>query len=254
MVRTWAGAARIPLAQSLDELVKLEEAWPADPALNRPLRMRALELAGDSSFDSVLEIVRRHPSLQPALVPVILGAGAEPLVRAVLASDSDETRLTAARYLATLGQTSPDTVAEEYVSALRFSTATRRLPWSGGALYVPGIAWRPETARPVLRELIAWMIWCDLRDRHDAIAQIQNALSSVGLAATAGYSPPGFGAVVEWLRGWSNIAGKDDLRALLKAQQAHDRLPYRACSMKTHDRPCRRGPKTAGLRRADAFR
>ncbi len=75
-------------------------------------------------------------------------------------------------------------------------------PWDGGALFLPSIAWKRETARGVVGELIRWNVW-SVDHKPEELQKLRNALVNVGLVRTAEISIS-----------WGNL---DDARPLLRA-------------------------------------
>ncbi len=229
LVRTWAAAARINRAADADELFALAGLQSSYPALERPLKLRFSELLNrGQGMDAgqLLELSRRMPQLQPVISGPLLAGGAAPLVEVMARGKNDDLRRQAAAYLGSLAQSrGAGAVAEAVADAYAFDPDAREVPWSGGALFVPGIQWPKKPATRMVRDLIAWHVWCDVRGKTDNQKQIHNNIRSLSLAGVVGYRSPGWSDIdtEAWLRVWSNFEGKAAVRKLLRAQGAEKR-------------------------------
>lgn len=240
LVRTWAAAARVKMADSTEELLELANLTAQLPALNRPIGKKVLarlaEKGKSTSAADLLEMTLVVPQLQQALAPVILSRGAEPLVTTMVTAENQNVRRQAAAYVATLANQQDNGVAEAIVKAYRFDPQANSVPWAGGPLFVPGINWSQdkEQARKLVGHLVAWHLWCEenLRNapqqRSALQTQIHNNLRSLQLAQAAGYQSPGFGEVGtdQWLLVWGRAVGKDQLEKLLRQQGVADQPRY----------------------------
>ena len=235
LVRTWAAAARIGRATTTDEILESAKLQGSLPALERPLQMQFEELVhagrAASSVEELLRLAARLPKLKPVVVQTILAKGARPLVKVMTRAQDDTLRREAAGYLGALAQSKgPDTVAKAVVAAYAFRPDARAVPWSGGALYVPGIAWPKREATKLVESLIAWHVYCDVRGQVDLQRQIHNNIRSLSLAGVVGYQSPGWSeaSTVQWLQIWSRHAGKSRVRTLLRRQKQAANPKYKA--------------------------
>ncbi len=192
LVRTWAAAARVNRAPDLPAYLDLADAYMGRyPALARPFELRAAALLQGADLDELLALVARQPNLAPAAAPLILAAPAERLVRLMQTHPDDPVRRQAAAYLASKAQRSDSEhreVSRAVRDALAYTRRAERLPWEGGALYVPGIGWQRAEAVDLVRLLILWNLHCDRIGAADAQRQVQNNLRSVQLLRAAGFS------------------------------------------------------------------
>ena len=94
------------------------------------------------------------------------------------------------------------------------------MPWSGGALFLPGIQWQKRAGTDLVGELIAWHLWCDVRGRGNEQRQIHNNIRSLSLARAVGYQTPGWNDVgtIRWLQIWRHFAGRSAVSAMLREQ------------------------------------
>ena len=181
LVRTWAAAGRVQLAEDLDELKALAPLMARFPGLDRPVKLRLASV--DLDAETALALVAYGP-MKDTVGQLLLEMGPRPLVHEMIYGPEKQRRL-AAGYVANLGQTDSDAVTRELVRALRFDGAGYE-PWSGGSLYIPQLSYSRSGARQVIHELAAWRRHL----AHDASVtrQIDANLRSVGLLRAAGYS------------------------------------------------------------------
>ena len=111
LVRTWAAAARVNLAQSADELLAMARSLANRfPAINRPLGKRLAKIFAAGSGDAkkraeqMLAAVSRMWQLRKVLTPAILAVGPKALLEVMVTGADNNIRRQAAAYLATLGQ------------------------------------------------------------------------------------------------------------------------------------------------------
>jgi hypothetical protein len=97
---------------------------------------------------------------------------------------------------------------------LHFDPFAESLPWLGGPLFVLQLA----------GDLVAWHLWCDLRELGAEKAQIHSNLRSLSLARAAGYSSPGWNdaSTADWLLTWGRAMGRAELERLLALQGVDD--------------------------------
>ena len=234
LLRSWAAAGQIEMARSVEELVALAPAAASYPSVLRPLRLRLEMLLSRSqvSVEQLLELAIRQRQLQSVVAPRVLAAGAKPLVRAMTTSGDDNVRRQAAAFLATLASQDDQAakVGRTVAKACAFSPQAQAVPWAGGALFVPSIAWRREEARQLVGHLIAWHLWCERNGKKNLQRQIHNNIRSLALARAAGYASPGWNdvGVDRWLQIWGKTVGRTELEGLLRAQGVHNDKRYRA--------------------------
>lgn len=223
LVRTWAAAARVSTTKSAAALVEKAQLIPTFPALGRPIGMRLVEKLGEDNDvppEKLLQTTIQVPVLQQALAPAILAIGPAPLADVMTTSKDQNVRRQAAAYLGTLSQQGDSSVPGHVIHAYVFDPKTDEVPWNGGPLFLPGIAWPKAEAQQLVSQLIAWHLWCDRNGKKAEQKQIHNNLRSLSLARAAGYESPGFREVdaVTWLKTWGQAVGKDQVRAILAAQ------------------------------------
>lgn len=223
LVRTWAAAARVRLARTADELLVLARSVPELPAIGRPIGKRLLALLAQdrpASAETLIDLSLKVPTLQGALAAPILAAGPERLVAAMRTAEDANVRRQAAAYLATLAGDRVAEVAAAVVEAYRFDVEATAVPWKGGPLFVPGIAWPQADARKLAGNLLRWLLLCDRRELTAEQRQIHNNLRSLQLARAAGYQSPGWREVgiEDWLGVWGKAFGRAEVLALLKEQ------------------------------------
>ena len=224
LVRTWATAGRIALAEPGGELVSLSEKALTNPALQRPLAARWLTVLAEDGADTVEDVLRAASTswpLQQTVLPLVLQRGAEPLLEAMVTSEDQEVRRLAAGSLAALAQQGDPEVAHLVLDAYAFQPRAEDVPWSGGPLFVPGLAWGGPEAKELVRELLAWLIWCDRRGRDGDARAIHNNLYGIGLANAAGYALPSGGGVDldAWILSIGRALGREEIRRLLEEQR-----------------------------------
>ena len=239
LVRTWAAAGRVKIAQSTDELLVLAKAIPQFPAIGRPIGLRLVEKlkekGDDTTAEDILNVTVTVPQLQQSLAPAVMAQGADSLVNAMASAKNQNVRRQAAAYLGTLAQKGDKKVAGKVVEKYAFDAKAKDVPWKGGPLFVPGLQWDKENARALVGDLVAWHLWAERNKANNGNAmnalqtQIHNNLRSIQLARVAGYQSPGFQNVStdRWLQTWGGTIGKDGLEKLLKAQGVDQEPRYK---------------------------
>ena len=188
LVQTWAAAARIGRAETLDELLSLAPLVVRFPALSRPLTMTLSTVEGGlDDVGSALSVMVSDPSLQAPLAPLVLEQTPDALVAVMTTHEDMAVRRAAAGFLATMSRVDV-TVLDATVRAYRFQPDAEAVPWAGGPLYIPSAQWGSDTARELIEDLISWHLFCAVNDLPAEQQQINNNLRSVGFVATAGYS------------------------------------------------------------------
>lgn len=225
LVRTWAAAARIEAATQAHTLVELSALATEFPAVKRPLEKRFSTLASTGSLSAaeLISVVARMPQLQGVLLEPILALGVDRLVKVMVRARDDPQRRLAAAFLATAGaRGKADEVAVAVVKAYRYDVRSPETPWTGGALFVPSIQWKPGPARELTDSLMAWYVFAAKQNDSGTRLQIHNNLRGVGLAAAAGYRSPGWNdpGVERWLKVWVQARGAGAVRDMLKKQGA----------------------------------
>lgn len=190
LVRTWAAAGAIARANTLSEL-STSGKWGALryqlPALDRPLTLRSEALLAGASLEDLLR-ASIDPSLAQMVSPLVIArAKPDELVSMIYTSKDDTLRRQAAAFAAAVAQSAPQKMMTQVIEQLRFSK-TGRVPWEGGALYVPALAWQGGDATALTEQLMRWWLYL-LEVKKDAAAAQQafNNLYSYTLLTNAGY-------------------------------------------------------------------
>jgi len=230
LVRTWAAAARIQLARNGDELVGLSRWTNELPATGRPMAERFVQILSEgepASLESLLAMSLTVPqSVQAALRAPIMNAGPEPLVDIMVNSGDMNVRRQATAYLATLGGQDNEAVASAVIDAYWFDPDADVVPWQGGPLYIPGMAWSRPDARILVDNLIRWLLFCEINALGEQ-QQIVNNLRSIGLAQAAGYQFTGSNDAADWFRTYGRAAGKWELEKIFREQGVAGQTRYR---------------------------
>jgi hypothetical protein len=233
LVRTWAAAGRVNMAESSEQLLELAKLIPQFPALGRPVGLRLVaklsEKGDKASAEDLLNVTITVPQLRQSLAPAILAMGTDSLVKAMSKAKNQNVRRQAAGYLGTLAAQGEDAVPTAVVKVYAFDAKAKAVPWNGGPLFVPGIKWGRKDARALVGNLIAWHLWCEEHKQQALQLQIHNNLRSLQLAAAAGYKSPGFRqvGVDQWLLVWGGTAGKEAIQKMLAAQKLEDKPRYK---------------------------
>ncbi|MBL4849717.1 MAG: hypothetical protein JKY65_29665 [Planctomycetes bacterium] len=221
LVQTWAAAGRIRLATSTSELQRLSSIAAQHPAVARPIALRLIEASGDDpdALGTILELASRHPVLHPALKKAITARGSKGLIKVLVTHSNQSTRRIAASYLGLLASRGDKTVASGVIAAYGFDRKAASVPWKGGPLFLPGIAWSKDDARALVAELVRWVVWSEVHNRADLLRQLHNNLRSIGLANVAGYRPNWSNQSAKgWLTSWKAVVGQAGIDAILKEQ------------------------------------
>lgn len=232
LLRSWAAAARIQCAQTIEDVVALQTNLRSMPELNRPiqLRLEALLKTSDASLSTLLELAASNGQFRTSLAPGIIERGPGPLIEVMVTHKQDNIRQQAAAYLGTIAQSGEASkVAVGVIEALAPNSQAATVVWDGGALFIPGISWDRGEARLLAGNLLEWMIWCTARNQRDCTKQIHNNLRSVGLARAAGYSGPGWqeAGIDQWLRIWAKVVGKQGVEAMIERQGVANETAFR---------------------------
>ena len=233
LVRTWAAAGRVNMAETSEQLLELAKLIPQFPALGRPVGLRLVakltEKGDEANAEDLLNVTITVPQLRQSLAPAILAVGADSLVKAMATAKNQNVRRQAAGYLGTLAAQGEDAVPSAVVKVYAFDAKAKAVPWNGGPLFVPGIKWGRDDARALVGNLIAWYLWSEEHNQKALQLQIHNNLRSLQLAAAAGYKSPGFRQVGtdQWLLVWGRTAGKPAIQKMLAAQKLEDKPRYK---------------------------
>jgi len=221
LVKNWAAAGRIKIAQSADQLIRILPLQDTFPALRRPIEMALARHVRDIPLPQLLELANKNPNLQQTLAQSILASGPKALAAVMLHGKDAQSRQTAAGYLGTLANQGDATVVKTVLEAYRFDPEAQAVPWQGGPLYVPALAWNKETAHKLVDELIRWDVWCDHHDRAQEVVQVENNLRSLQLWNALGTNPNGIWSLrgaAAWLGAWKGVAGQEAVDAILRQQ------------------------------------
>ncbi len=189
LVRTWAAAARIQRATSIEELQELSSLTNQFPATGRTMTLQTTALLGDASVRDLIALARSNPAMQQSVAGAVVAKGPGPLIEVMFTDADTETRRLAASYLGGLATSDP-TAIDAIVDAYAYVPGLSGVPWAGGALYVPSIGWQAEAAKAMVGHLIAWHVHCDRKGLSSEKQQIYNNLRSVGLHRPAGFPWP----------------------------------------------------------------
>jgi hypothetical protein len=225
LVRTWAAAARIRRAKTLDDVLGFAPLLSTFPALERPISLQVearSEELGDIA--GALRLIEASPQLGQVLNDAILGAGAEPLVEAMLTGPTQEVRRLAAGYLATLGQRDAST-ADAVARGLAFRIGAEQVPWAGGPLYVPSMGWSEKSARAAVGGLVSWFVFTSEEGMQTERQQVFNNLQSINLIRPAGLSRASNDAR-QLLLDWGGVVGREGIEKILAEQGLTDDPDY----------------------------
>ena len=118
-------------------------------------------------------------------------------------------------------------VENALIASLRFRRG-KSVPWKG-ALFLPRLQWKRAEARRLSDNLIRWMLWADIHNRHDIHQQIHNNLRGGGFARIVGFRSPGWrrASVVDWLVIWGKATSVRNIRSILRQQRVRWKTPYK---------------------------
>jgi len=275
LVRTWAAATEISFLTKADELLRMARLIYQMRPIQRPIAKRILQnTQGKLTSKKLLKIANSIPALRKALAPmiirnfqkenksglaglfqlashhywlrqplgkIVMGYDPKALVKVMVKGQTNTVRWHAASYVGAHGRTDPIGVSNAVIAIYRFSPKAKQVPWKGGALYVPGIQWPRKKARTLVRNLIAWYVWCDHRQKSNQQRQIHNNLRSLGLAQMAGYRSPGWrqSSAESWLRALFQFGGYNSVYTLLKRQNLHNSSKYKPLLTSLRQQPKR---------------
>lgn len=225
LVQTWAAAARVQRADTLDEVIALAPLAQRFSALKRPVKMKIEALpAGSFSVMNAMDLIQADPSLQNMLVPMISERPGPEVVAAMLQHPSTQGRQLAAGLLASMSQ-NDTSIRSDILDGFAYYPEASQAPWSGGALYIPSAAWNRSEAAELVGSLVSWHLFCERTGAKAEQQNIDNNLRSVGLLGQAGFSGGLYGTTDALLEAWGNNQGS---RALLSILRDHglDRDPH----------------------------
>jgi hypothetical protein len=146
----------------------------------------------------------------------------------MLRGASDDARRLAAGFLGGLAADDP-CVAEGIAAALVFDPCAARVPWHGGALFLPAL--ECPASRRARWPATSCAGCCGPSDPvTPPRAQLHNNLRSLELARAAGYHSPGWreASTDAWLTIRGYAVGKEALAELLAEQGVAEQERYRA--------------------------
>jgi hypothetical protein len=222
LVRTWAYAASLQRADTLDEALALAKLQGQYTGSDRAVQLAMARHLADADAEQLLSMLVSVPSLNGAVAPMLMEASIPELGRVMLTHTEDPVRRQAASWLAAQAAQKGrgDAVAKITISQLHHNPSVNRVPWKGGALYIPGIQWDKNNAKDLVRTLIQWKLYCERTGKDGEKNQVWNNLRSVQLLQAAGFKNrwPNDAQVLEE---WANIGGKSDV-AKLRGEQGWD--------------------------------
>ena len=223
LVRTWAVAARIQRARSIEKLAELAPLTNQYPALKRPIQTKLNELPQGSPSE-LLTLAVEVPALQASLTPIIAQANPKTLAQAMLTHENTQSRRLAAGLLGGMAQDRDD--VGEILTVYKFDPSAKTVPWTGGALFVPALRWNREEARMLMGSLIEWHLFCDRFGLQAEQNQIYNNIRSVGLWRQAGLREFPAQDTVGLLKQWRTVVGLNGMTTLLHTQGVRYEAPY----------------------------
>jgi len=225
LIGTWAAAALIGKAGSLDAVLAYAPLVGSYPALKRPLGQKVEAYQGElTDVAGALTAMQSDSNLQAVLAPAVLARGAEPLLAVMLTHEQDATRRLAAGLLGTLAN-DDDSVIPSLAAAYDFDPKAETVPWKGGALYVPSLSWDRKEAKQIMAGMVAWHLFCDRKGLEAEKNQIYNNVRSVNLHRPAKFEWPQNDTL--WLLGeYSRTTSIDTATELLRAQKVSHEQKY----------------------------
>lgn len=221
LVRTWAAAGRVKMVKTMAGLVEKASLIQQFPSLGRPIGKRILEKVAeneDITAEKLISVSNKIFQLRNALLPAITGMGAEKLTETMTTSSDNNIRRTAASYLATMANQGDEQVKGEIIKVYNFPKDVKEIPWKGGALFIPGLAWDKSGGIELAGNLVAWHVYCDQNGLGQEKNQIHNNLRSIALQNVCGYNRPNYRGddTKAWLKNWAKVVKKEGIEKLLK--------------------------------------
>ncbi len=252
LVRTWAAAARIRMTSSPDELKEFFSLINRSSELIRPLKKQIARFdAADMTVDLVKKLIkkavrrgRRFPggrrrgvrrgassSSGNDFASMIMKIGPEPLVEVMTSADQNWVRRMAASYLGGIAQKSSGkrkNVVQVLEDKLAYKQGMDEVPWKGGALFLPGINWKKEDARRIVKQLMTWYLWCNDRGKKAARNQINRNFRNRQFSRAAGVNLPGnSNSAVALIRAWGEATDRGEVQDILQTLNYEDKGKYR---------------------------
>lgn len=243
LVRTWAKAGRLKQARTFSDLLALAPDLEAAPALEAAFTARALVLVDQGAHPEALQLLtlgRERPALQRALFPVVARLGVAPLLDVAFTHEDAALRQLAASHLTSLARRDRhDDVLRALLTRLRFSPAARTVPWDGGPLTLPSLSLDERSGRELLGLLLRWYLFAELRDDVTRGRPLHDVMRGVSLAAFPGTAVPGWYArsSATWLALYKDLAGDDEVSALLDEQGVRDDERFRTLLSPSKEAP-----------------
>jgi hypothetical protein len=181
------------------------------------------------SFKAALGANGASRSGEAFAAKMILSLGPRQLASLTLHAKTNERRQLAAGYLASFGrpgESQSKAANAAFNAQIKFDVEAQKLPWDGGALYVPSLPWSQTEARELIGQLIRWMVWCSRRNNQAGQTQIANVISGASsLLQVAGASQLANSSSADGcLEQWRTIVGVGETRKIL-AEQGLTKLP-----------------------------
>jgi hypothetical protein len=216
LVRTWAAAGRMQVASTTEDLLALEGLSRSFPATRRPFVKRFRALVSTGSANDILSAVSRVPELRAEMQSMMQGLPAKKLLEVMMNSNDQQARQFAA---SNLGTKKASTVSKLIVKELRFNKRAKEVPWQGGPLFMPGIAWPKKDAKAIASDLLRWMIWAEKNNDSQGARVAANNLMNQSLAKAAGYKSVsgqlGYSTVF-WIGLWTKTYGSKEANRIMK--------------------------------------
>lgn len=189
LLSMWWQAARVMNCDTIQDVRNAARKSQLNAAIARPigLKLNSLMQQSDNSLQSleaILDVIATNPSSMQVLLMAVTESPADRLVDVMLAANSNEARRYAASCLATKVTQGDKQIGVALNLALAFDSEAKEVPWHHGALFLPWSAGSQTEARELLKNLIAWFMWCHENEKPTEANQIRNNLPNV--AATAG--------------------------------------------------------------------
>jgi hypothetical protein len=257
LIQLWSRAALVGTAQSPEELLLLLDAEYAKasspssnqrgvlavtPELQRPIALKLQTLSSRLDLEQQLrflglanrsgQAVNVSPNIQDVVGPALRSARVKDLVDLMLHSDGQEVRQLSAALLAGFTEDKRKLAFAAVMEGLRFDRGASKVPWAGGALFLPGFGnmSKPE-AQELITALTRWSVWADIHKVDQAQVQpLENNLRSYSLwtAAGGGESWRNAHGGTQWLEAYGQLKGPAAVTALLDELDLPRDSPYRS--------------------------
>jgi uncharacterized protein DUF2330 len=163
------------------------------------------------------------PTIKLVITPELLAADSEQLNRLMFKSAYQEVRQNAAGLLAYRAQENPERILSLVIEELALGSGMSKVPWEGGALFIPQFAQLNKTqATELIGALVRWSVWAELHKAPDhQVKPVENNLRSYSLWSVAGGDDAGWrnaNGAAAWLEAYRMIAGKPAARTILEEQ------------------------------------